>query len=79
MSWQAVLLGLLLTGVSLYAQKPKAEPHWVMKDCFTLDCVTETLNGLPLERALEAKITTINSQRSAFGALSSPYYIWYRK
>jgi hypothetical protein len=53
--------------------------RWQMESCGTLEDVTDFLNKLPPERAIEAKVTTINSQRSFMGALSDPYKVWYRK
>ena len=52
---------------------------WAIKDCFTLEDVSAFLNSLPPERAVEAKVVVINSQRSFLGALSSPYQVFYRK
>lgn len=51
---------------------------WVMRACFTLEDVTSFLNTLPTERALEAKVIAMNSQRSFLGMFSTPYYVWYR-
>ena len=58
-----------------------ANPHltWAMQTCSTLEEVTQFLNTLPEERALEAKVLTINSQRSFGGVFSSPYRIFYRR
>lgn len=55
------------------------KPVWIMQDCYTLDDVTATLNRLTPEQAATAKVIAINSQRSMLGALSNPYYVWYRK
>ena len=52
---------------------------WVIKPCFTLEEVETFLNELPLERALEAKIVVINSQRSFLSSMSNPYYVFYRQ
>ena len=76
------LMVICLIGISviiLVAQGKMARQHWEMKSCATLNCVTDFLNALPPDSALDAKITTINSQRSFLGTLSDPYKIWYRK
>lgn len=52
---------------------------WAMKDCYTLDDVTAFLNTLPTDRAVDAKVLAINSQRSFLGSMSTPYYVWYRR
>lgn len=73
-----VLVCLLVALVSLAAAQP-ARAQWVMKDCFTLEAVTDFLNTLPPDRAADAKVVAINSQRSFMGSLSTPYYVWYRR
>ena len=67
---------ILLPSPSSHAQNQK---HWQMQTCDTLDCVTDFLNKLPVQDALEAKVIVINSQRSLLGVLSNPYYIYYRR
>lgn len=52
---------------------------WVSQSFFTIDDMVKFLNGLPEDRAKEAKILVINSQRSFLSTLSSPYYLIYRK
>lgn len=52
---------------------------WVIQSFFTIDDMVKFLNGLPEDRAKEAKILVINSQRSFLSTLSSPYYLIYRK
>lgn len=80
-AWTVFLMLGLGYVVVMTIQHVQAQPRpvWVMKDCFDLPCVTRTLNELPPDRAVDAKVIAINSQRSFLGALSSPYYIWYRK
>lgn len=51
---------------------------WVAKSFFTIEDMMRFINQLPLERAMEAKIIVINSQRSFLGAASDPYYLIYR-
>jgi len=75
--WIAIAIVLCLCAFSLGAE-PKP-PEWVMQGCFTLQDVTDFLNKLPPERAIEAKVVAINSQRSFLGSLSTPYYVWYRR
>jgi hypothetical protein len=53
--------------------------QWESHACGTVTCVADFLNRLPDERAAEAKVITINSQRSFMGVLSDPYYVYYRK
>lgn len=78
-----VVLGALITAGPIYSsaqrQSQPQSAQWYMKDCFTLEDVTVFLNQLPPESAATAKVTTINSQRSFLGSMSSPYYVWYRK
>lgn len=73
---------IALVGAVCYTLPPvEAQPkaQWVMEGCDTLEQVTALLNRLPPDRATDAKVTTINSQRSFMGVLSTPYYVWYRK
>lgn len=72
--WLALSVAILVSRVV----RAQSKTPWAMKDCFTLGCVTDCLNSLPPDRAGEAKVLAINSQRSMLGALSNPYYIWYR-
>lgn len=74
-----LVLGLLAVVCAGQTIKPLPPVRWQVQGCITLDAVTELLNSLPAERASEAKVTTINSQRSFLGPLSTPYYVWYRK
>lgn len=71
-----VVSGYLQTPVAAQAAKYNG---WAMKDCYTLDDVTAFLNSLPADKADDAKVLAINSQRSMLGALSNPYYVWYRR
>lgn len=73
-----IVIAMLALGMSLRAQQ-RPTVHWAMKDCFTLDDVTKFLNALPPDRAADAKVLAINSQRSFLGAMDTPYYVWYRK
>jgi hypothetical protein len=77
----AVLLFILACALRIaWATTLPAPPLvWKMESCGTLDCVTAQLNRLPPDRALEAKVVVINSTRSFMGALSNPYYIYYRE
>jgi len=71
---------VLVVGVrGMPPPQPPAPAVWVMKDCYTLEDVTKMLNSLPADRAVDAKVLAINSQRSWMGSLSTPYYVWYRK
>jgi len=82
-AWFAlVILGLALSGglaLTVYSAQAQMRTQWVMQDCYTLDDVTALLNRLPADRAVDAKVLAINSQRSFLGAASTPYYVWYRK
>lgn len=71
-----VVLFLALLASAGYSEEPRLT--WKMEGCYTLDDVTVFLNKLPAERALEAKVVAINSQRSFLGTLSTPYYVWHR-
>lgn len=68
----------VLIGVSAAELQRPTRVEWVMEGCGTLDCVTALLNTLG-DRAIDAKVTTINSQRSFLGPLTTPYYVWHRK
>ncbi len=72
-----ILIVCFSVGYFLPEVSAQPKPTWIMKSCFTLDEVTSVLNALSPEQAASAKVTTINSQRSMLGALSSPYYVWY--
>jgi hypothetical protein len=52
---------------------------WISKQFFAISDITNFLNTLPTERAIEAKIVVLNSQRSFLGSLSSPYILMYRE
>jgi hypothetical protein len=75
-----VLLVLLFAAASfsLWANE-LGNLQWESHACGTVTCVADFLNRLPDERAAEAKVITINSQRSFMGVLSDPYYVYYRK
>lgn len=72
------VLGLFFLGLIVCAlwvvslpdpvQAQSSHLTWTHEACSTLDCVDDVLNKLPLDRALEAKIVVINSQRSFLGA-----------
>jgi hypothetical protein len=68
---------MMASGLGARAETPVLT--WTIQVCDTLDEVTEFLNKLPLERALEAKIVTINSTRSFMGVWSAPYRVYYRR
>ena len=51
---------------------------WLCKSFFTINDMVAFLNTLPEERAKEAKIFVINSQRSFLNEFSNPYYVLYR-
>ena len=74
-----VLVLIVVTDLAIVSTHAQGRITWNIQSCGTLECVTEFLNKLPIDRAIEAKITTINSQRSFMGVLSDPYKIWYRK
>lgn len=75
----ALFCATVFVGAAVAGASGADNRRWTMYTCGTLDCVTQFLNTLPVERALEAKIVVINSQRSFLGVLSDPYYIYYRK
>lgn len=81
--WLTVLMAaFIVAGIWAAAAnqvRAQAKPEWAMKDCYTLDDVTAFLNKLPPDRATDAKVLAINSQRSFLGTWSTPYYVWYRK
>lgn len=52
---------------------------WAMQACDTLEAVLQFFNGLQDWQTEKAKIVVINSQRSFFGVLSTPYYVFYPK
>lgn len=52
---------------------------WTSKQFGTIDDLVRFLNTLSDDRAKEAKILVINSQRSFLGVLSSPYFLIYRE
>ena len=48
---------------------PVGQAHsWRVVQCYTNDCIRDTLNGLPFERAAEAKLTTWKDST----------YVWFR-
>lgn len=70
----AMLAAIVMAIVDGHAQPSK--PVWVRKDCITAQCVTDTLNSLSPERALEAKVMAYSSNRTMLGAA---YGVWYRQ
>jgi len=70
------IVGAVVNATPAYAQ---SQLVWHQHSCMTLDDVKAFLDKLPPDRALEAKIVVLNSQRSFLGALSEPYYILYRE
>ena len=52
---------------------------WVSKQFFAINDMVKFLNDLPPDRALEAKVVVLNSQRSFMGKWSSPYVLVYRE